>query len=101
MSDILTGDPSNNHADINSLTRLKKEERQKIFSNLPQRTQEMLIPKPTFFDGISSNADEWLKTTKDFALFNQIEFSFAFDMLLHNDAKKLWQEFCQITKINF
>ena len=57
MSEILTGDPSNNNADINSLTRLKKEERQNIFSNLPQRTQEMLIPKPTFFDGISSNAE--------------------------------------------
>ena len=25
-------------------------------------------------------------------------FSFAFDMLLHNDAKQLWQEFCQINE---
>ena len=45
MTDFLTGD----HAEINAVTRAKREERQKIFSNLPQKTQELLVPKPTFF----------------------------------------------------
>ena len=85
-----TGD----HAEINVVTRTKREERQKMFSSLPQKTQELLIPKPTFFDGCSSDAEEWMQSTKDFVSFNQMELSFAFDMLLRNDAKQLWQEFC-------
>ena len=45
MTDLLTG----NQVEINAITRAKSEEKQKIFSNLPQKTQEMLISKPTFF----------------------------------------------------
>ena len=79
---LFTGD----HAEINALTRAKREERQKIFANLPQKTQELLIPKPSFFDGSIQDAEKWFQTTKDFASFNQMELSFAFDMLLRDDA---------------
>ena len=63
---VLTGD----HAEINALTRARREERQKIFSNLPQKTQEMQVPRPTFFDGSTQEAEDWLQMTKDFAIFN-------------------------------
>jgi len=89
MTSLFTGD----HAEINALTRAKREERQKIFSNLPQKTQELLIPKPSFFDGINEDAEDWMQKTKQFATFNQMEFSFALDMLLRGDAKQLWEEY--------
>ena len=60
---------------------------------MPQKTQEMLVPRPTFFDGSAQKAEDWLQMTKEFANFNQIELSFAFDMLLRGDSKDLWQEF--------
>ena len=81
-----------NHVEVSAITRQRKEERQKIFKNLPQATQEMLVPKPTFFDGSSDTAEDWIQTTKEFASFNQMELPFAFDMLLRGDAKELWQE---------
>ena len=89
MTNLLTGDD----AEINAITRAKSEEMQKIFSNLPQKTQEMLFPKPTFFEDSSHDVEDWMQTTKDFAIFNRMELSFALDMLLRRDAKQLWQEF--------
>ena len=38
------------------------------------------------------------QNNQGFCVINQMEFSFAFDMLLHNDAKQLWQELCQINE---
>ena len=52
-----------------------------------------MVPTPTFFDGVSDQAEDWIQTTKDFAIFNHMELNFAFDMLLRGDAKQLWQEF--------
>ena len=69
MTEFLIGD----HGKINTITRAKNEENQKIFSNLPQKTQEMLIPKPTCFEGSSHDAEDWMQTTKDFAIFNRME----------------------------
>ena len=89
MTDSLTGD----QVKINIITRAKSEEKQKIFSNLLQKTQEMLIAKRTFFEGSSHDAEDWMETTKNVAIFNRIELSFALDMLLRRDAKQIWQEF--------
>ena len=66
MTDFLTG----NHAEINAITRAKSEERQKIFSNLPQKTQEMLITKPTFFEGSSHDAWTGIKFQFDYEYKN-------------------------------
>ena len=53
----------------------------------------MLIPKQTFFEGSSHDAEDWMQTTKDLAIFNRMELSFTLDMLLRGDVKQFWQEF--------
>ena len=73
---FLTGD----HAEINTITLQKKEEeQQKAFANLPLKAQELLAPRPTFFDGSCQEAEKLLGNTKEFASFNQIKLSFSFD----------------------
>ena len=52
-----------------------------------------MISKPSFFDGINEDAEDWMQKTKQFATFNQMEFSFALDMLLRGVAKQLWEEY--------
>ena len=89
MTSNMTCDVTGDHSEINAFTRSKREERSKIFANLPQKTQEMLITKPTFFNGDVDIADEWIQTTREFAQYNQMEFSFALDMLLRGSAKLL------------
>ena len=55
-NDFLTGDPSSDHIEIGAISK-KRRDRQKLFTSLPQATQELLIPKPSFFDGSSEKAE--------------------------------------------
>ena len=58
MINLLNGD----HAKADAITRAKSGEWQKIFSNLPQKTQEMLIPKPKAI--LSDQGKSFLKVEK-------------------------------------
>ena len=92
---VLTGDHSHSNLETKPVICAvsRAEERRKLFSKLPLAAQEALAPKVSFFDGKSDNAGKWLDETKEFALFNQMEMSFAFDMLLRGDCRLLWNEF--------
>lgn len=89
MFDYLIGD----HTEISAVTKAKRDERNKIFANLPQKTQELLFPKPIFFTGNAEDAGDWIQSTKVFTIYNQMEFSFTLDILLRRAAKLLWQKF--------